>query len=86
MFDEDELCTKVVELEEIYNFIVHNFLFKIIFLPKYTSQDFIEFIPKESMLYSHKWVCSLGKGNYVSDGELCFSFSRLKSFISQKVL
>jgi hypothetical protein len=29
--DEDKVYMKIVELEEIYNFVVHHFLFKHIF-------------------------------------------------------
>jgi hypothetical protein len=32
--DEDKVYMKIVELEEIYNFVVHHFLFKHIFMPK----------------------------------------------------
>jgi hypothetical protein len=32
--DEDKVYMKIVELEEIYNFVVHHFLFKQIFRPK----------------------------------------------------
>jgi hypothetical protein len=32
--DEDKVYIKIVELEEIYNFVVHHFLFKHIFRPK----------------------------------------------------
>ena len=43
MFDKDELHTKVVVLDEIYNFVVQTFfLFEIFWMPKYATQDFIE--------------------------------------------
>jgi hypothetical protein len=32
--DEDKVYMKIVELEEIYNFVVRHFLFKQIFRPK----------------------------------------------------
>jgi hypothetical protein len=32
--DEDKVYMKIVELKEIYNFVVHHFLFKHIFRPK----------------------------------------------------
>jgi hypothetical protein len=32
--DDDKDYMKIVELEEIYNFVVHHFLFKHIFRPK----------------------------------------------------
>jgi hypothetical protein len=32
--DEDKVYMKIVGLEEIYNFVVHQFLFKHIFRPK----------------------------------------------------
>ena len=57
MSDEDELYTKVVVLNDIYNFVF--FLIEIIWMSKYTPQDFIELIPKEyHMLHSHNWVWS----------------------------
>jgi hypothetical protein len=42
MSDEDELYIKVVVRDKTCNFVAHNFLFKIGFMPKYASQDFIE--------------------------------------------
>jgi hypothetical protein len=39
MSDEDELYTNVVVLDEIYNFIVQTFLFKIVWIFKHTPQD-----------------------------------------------
>lgn len=47
--DEDVLYIKVVVVNEFYNFVVQTFLFEIVLIPKYPSQDFIEFIPKEFM-------------------------------------
>jgi hypothetical protein len=32
--DKDKVYMKIVELEEIYNFVVHHFLIKYIFRPK----------------------------------------------------
>jgi hypothetical protein len=32
--DEDKVYMKIIELEEIYNFVAHQFLFKHIFRPK----------------------------------------------------
>ena len=48
MYDRDELYTKVVVLDEMYKFIVKTFLFEIILMSKYISQDFIELIPNKS--------------------------------------
>ena len=56
MSDEDELYTKVVVLDEIYNFAVQFFLFEIVWMSKYASQDFIELIPKESICSKVKSV------------------------------
>ena len=36
MFDEDEFYTKVVVLDEIYNFVVQSFLFQNVWMSKYT--------------------------------------------------
>jgi hypothetical protein len=59
MSDEDELYTKVVEIGEIYNFVVKTFLiwdrldvqiYAIRFYGVNTQGVYI--------LYSHKWLCS----------------------------
>jgi hypothetical protein len=50
MSDEDELYIKVVVPDEIYDPIVQCFFgFEVIWMCKYTLQDFIELIPKESI-------------------------------------
>jgi len=35
MSSKDKLYTKFVALDESYNFIVHNFLFEVLLMPKY---------------------------------------------------
>jgi hypothetical protein len=50
MSDKDELYTKVVALDKIYNFLVHNVCIQNHFDAKiFDSQNFIELIPKESI-------------------------------------
>ena len=49
MSDKDQLYIKVVVLDKIYNFVVQTFWFEIVRMSKYTIQDFVELIPKESI-------------------------------------
>ena len=51
MSDEDKLYAKVVVVDEIYNFVVKTFWFEIVWKSKYTPQDFIELISKDSICF-----------------------------------
>jgi hypothetical protein len=79
MSNKDELYIKVVVLNEIYNFVVYFFLFKIIWIYKYT-QDFIELIPKESICYIVPSEC------VVVVKDLRWRSDQIKSCRSQKVM
>jgi hypothetical protein len=50
MSEKDELYTKIVALDKIYNFVVHNVCIRNHFDAKiFDSQNFIELIPNESI-------------------------------------
>ena len=66
MSDGNELYIKVVVLDEIYNFLVHKlFIWSRFDAKLFDSHDYIELIPKESILYSRKWVCSASEGSHM---------------------
>ena len=78
--NEDELCTNVVVLHEIYNFSAQNCCLKIILISKYALQDFIELIPKEI-------ICSIVTSECaVVIKDLGWRNNQNKSYRSQKVM
>jgi hypothetical protein len=63
MYDKDELYTKVVALDKIYNFVVQNVCIWNRFDAEiFDPQDFIELIPKES-------TCSIVTGECIVVGK-----------------
>jgi len=63
---KDKLYSKVVVLDEIYNFIVHKlFIWSRFDAKMFDLHDYIELITKKSILYSHKWVCSGTEGSHM---------------------
>jgi hypothetical protein len=80
MSDGETTKTKVVNLEKLCNFVVHNFFISSRFdAEKFDSQDCIELIPKES-------ICSLVTSKCVVVGnDLRWRNDQNKSCRSQQV-